>query len=301
MKRIKLYLLETRPQFFTATVIPILLGSVIGWRDAVAFNWSLFILTLTGGLCLHAGVNVTNDYFDHKSGNDGINREFVSPFTGGSRMIQKGLLAPLEVLSEGLICYAIGSAIGIYLVFRTGMPILWIGLVGVATSFFYTAPPVKLAHRGAGEIFVALDFGVLMTLGAYYVQTGRLAWTPLAASLPISILILLVLYINEFQDFTADTAVGKRGWVARLGREKASKLYGLILAAAYLALIFGVASGAVPQWGLAALLTLPIAFRAIKTARANYDSISLLTPANAATIQLHLLVGLMLTASYLVP
>ncbi|MBI2091921.1 MAG: 1,4-dihydroxy-2-naphthoate octaprenyltransferase [Deltaproteobacteria bacterium] len=299
MKKIKLYFLEMRPPFFTATIVPIILGSVMGWHHGADFSWGLFILTFAGGICLHAGVNVTNDYYDHASGNDLANTEFIRPFTGGSRMIQNGLLTPKEVLAEGFVFYALGSLIGLYLVFRCGLPILWIGLIGVATSFFYTAPPVKFVHRGIGEIFIALNFGTLMTLGAYYVQTGELSWAPVIASLPVGLLILLVLYINEFQDYNADKAVGKLHWVARMGREKASKVYGALLAATYLSVVAGVVYSAVPKWGLISLLTIPIAIKAYKTARANYDNVASLTPANAATIQLHLIVGFVLIASYL--
>ncbi len=216
-------------------------------------------------------------------------------------MIQNGLLTPREVLTEGLICYAVGSLIGLYLAYERGLPILWIGLVGVVTSFFYTAPPIKFVHRSIGEIFIALNFGTLMTLGAYYVQTQELSWAPVIASLPVGLLILLVLYINEFQDYNADKAVGKLHWVARMGREKASIVYGVLLAVAYLTVVAGVVYGAVPKWGLISLLTIPIAIKAYKITRANYDNVASLTPANAATIQLHLFIGLMLIASYFIP
>lgn len=301
MNKLKLYILEMRPPFFTATVVPVLLGSVMGWYHSGGFSWWFFALALLGGILLQAGVNITNDYYDHKSGTDDINKEFANPFTGGSRMIQNGLLTPREVLTEGLICYALGSLIGIYLAYERGLPVLWIGLIGVVTSFFYTAPPIKFVHRGVGEIFIALNFGALMTLGAYFVQAQELSWIPVIASLPVGLLILLVLYINEFQDCNADKAVGKLHWVARLGRERASKVYGILLAAVYLTVIAGVATGTVPKWGLVSFLTLPIAIKAYKTARANYNNTATLTPANAATIQLHLFVGLILTVSHFIP
>lgn len=301
MKKIKLYFLEMRSPFFTATIVPVLLGSVMGWHRSGGFSWGFFALTLLGGVLLHAGVNVTNDYYDHKSGTDDINQEFANPFTGGSRMIQNGLLTPREVLIEGLLCYAFGSLIGIYLAYERGLPILWIGLFGVVTSFFYTAPPIKFVHRGIGEVFIALNFGTLMTLGAYFVQTQELSWAPVIASLPVGLLILLVLYINEFQDYKADKTVGKLHWVARLGRKRASEVYGIFLIATYLTVIAGVMTRAVPKWGLATLFTLPIAVKAYKTARVNFDNLVQLTPANAATIKLHLFVGLILTASYFIP
>ncbi len=298
--KIKLYLLEMRPPFFTAAIVPVLLGSALAWHNTSKFSWFLFFLTLLGGVLLHAGVNITNDYYDHKSGTDDINKEFANPFTGGSRMIQNGLLSPREVLIEGLLCYAVGSLIGIYLIYRCGLPILWLGLFGVATSFFYTAPPIKLVHRGIGEIFIGLNFGTFMTLGAYYVQTQKLSWAPVIASLPVALLILLVLYINEFQDYNADKTVGKLHWVARMGRQAASKGYAILLISVYFMVALGVITGDLSKWSLAAFLTIPLAVKAIKIVRKEYDNPAALTPANALTIQLHLFIGLILTVAYLV-
>ena len=106
--KMKLWLLETRAPFLTAALIPVLLGTAIAWGIAGVLHWWYFLLTLIGGLCLQAAVNVLNDYFDHKSTCDDINVEYISPLTGGSRMIQMGLLKPSTVLKEGLIFMAIG-------------------------------------------------------------------------------------------------------------------------------------------------------------------------------------------------
>lgn len=171
----------------------------------------------------------------------------------------------------------------------------------MATSFFYTAPPVKLVHRGIGEIFVGLNFGTLTTLGTYYVQTQELSWAPVIASLPVAILILLVLYINEFQDYNADKAVGKLHWVARMGRQAASKGYTIMLSSVYFLIALGVVTRALSVWSFTAFLTIPLAVKAIKIARREYDNPAALTPANALTIQLHLIIGLLLTIAYLLP
>jgi len=301
MRKISLYFKEMRAPFFTATIIPIFLGSVMGWYHQGMFNWWLFLLTILGGVFLHAGVNITNDYYDHISGTDPNNMEFSSPFTGGSRMIQKGLLTPKEVLIEGLLFYAVGSLTGVYLVFQCGLAILWIGLIGVVTSFFYTAPPFKFVYRGIGEIFIGLNFGPLMTLGAYYVQARNLSWKPVVASIPVALLITAVLYINEFQDYKADISAGKLHWVARIGRANGSVGYGLFLLVTYLSIGVGILSRALPIWSLAAFSTLPIAIKAYRVARTNYDNVAQLTPANAMTIQLHLIIGIILSVVFLIP
>ncbi|MBC8183165.1 1,4-dihydroxy-2-naphthoate octaprenyltransferase [candidate division KSB1 bacterium] len=300
MNKVKLYLMELRAPFFTATIVPILLGTAIAYNLNSAFNWSYFLLTLLGGLLLHGGSNVINDYFDHKSNNDELNKEFVRPFTGGSRMIQEKLLTPKEVLVEAIVCLVLGSAIGIYLTIKIGWVILAIGIFGVFSAVFYVDPKVKLVSRGIGELFIGLNFGIAMTLGAYYVQTGLFSWIPIIASIPVAILIAALLYINEFQDAKADEAVGKNHLVIRLGKKRAVTGYVLLMIATYLAVVIGVVTDSLPPITLIALLTMPIAFKAIKVAQENYEDSAKLVPANVSTILNHLLTGLLLIVSFFV-
>lgn len=299
MGRVKLYFAELRAPFFTASVVPVVLGAVIAWAKCGQFRWGWFLLTLIGGMALHAGANVANDYYDHISGSDDINKEFVRPFTGGSRMIQNGLMTPREVLIEALVLYAIAIPIGVYFIIVRGPLILLLGVIGALSGFFYSAPPFKLVHRGVGEIFIGLNFGVLMTLGAYYVQAGSFAWEPVVASLPVALLIMAILYINEFQDYSADKAVGKRHWVVRLGKERAVWGFTLIMALTYLSIVAGVAARVLTPWALIALLTIPLALKAVTVARKNFGDSQALSPANAATIGAHLTTGIALTVAYL--
>ncbi|HID86608.1 MAG TPA: 1,4-dihydroxy-2-naphthoate octaprenyltransferase [Anaerolineae bacterium] len=298
--KFNIWLEEIRAPFFTATIVPVVLGAVIAWVRTGAFHWGAFLLTLLAGLCLHAGTNVINDYFDHLSGNDEINVEFVRPFTGGSRMIQKGLLQPQEVLRGALIFFALGSIIGLYLACARGPVVLILGLIGLFSGFFYTAPPIFLARWGIGELVVGVNFGVLMTLGSYYVQTRALAWEPVVASIPVTLLIAGVLYINEFQDAPADQAVGKTHLVVRLGRRRAVVGYEIIMAATYLSIVLGVLTQLISPFALLGLLTLPIALKSVRTARVHYDEYLKLAPANAGTVMTHLLTGLLLSVGYLV-
>ena len=297
--KMKIWLAEVRAPFFTATIVPILLGATIAWARTGTFHLGLFLLTLLGGLLLHTGTNVANDYFDHRSGTDDVNVEFVRPFTGGSRMIQIGLLTPREVLSGALAAFALACLVGLCLTYVRGPLIIVLGLIGIFCGFFYTAPPFNLVSRGIGEFFIGLNFGVLMTLGSFFVQAGHLAWEPVVASIPVGLLIAGVLYINEFQDAPADGAVGKAHLVVRLGRRKAAVGYLAILVATYAVIVFAVLLRITSPFTLIALATLPVAIRAVGVARAHYDEYLKLVPANAATVFIHLLTGLLLSAGYL--
>lgn len=298
--KLKSLIIEIRAPFLTATIVSVFLGTTIAWTRNSAFNLWFFLLALAGGVFLHAGANIANDYFDHKSGNDDINKEFVSPFTGGSRTIQLGLLSPREVLAEALFFYAAAVLIGVYFALTVGVAIIILGLVGVLSGFFYTAPSLNWAGRGVGEVLVAINFGALMTLGAYYVQTGILAFEPLVASIPISLLITAVLYINEFPDYTADKAVGKNNWVVRLGKAKAIYGYAAIVLGAYVFVLLNVALGITPPQVLLALIPLPLAIEAIRhTFKFHSEGSFKLAPANALTITFHFLTSILISCGYL--
>ena len=298
--KLLIYLEELRAPFFTGSIVPLVLGAIVAWHQTGEFHWGLFFLTILGGILLHAGANVANDYYDHKSGNDPANTEFVRPFTGGSRIIQQGRLTPKEVFTEAIILYGLALAIGIYLTWQCGIWVLILGVIGALTGFFYTAPPFRLVHRGIGEIFIGLDFGILMTLGSFYVQTSRLAWEPVIVAIPVAILIIMILFINEFQDTQADASVGKNQWVVRLGKSTSAKLYTIMVALVYLSVGVAVLLGVIPASTLLILLSLPIALKAISLTRQFYNDSQKLTPANASTVQLHLIGGVLLCVGYVI-
>jgi 1,4-dihydroxy-2-naphthoate octaprenyltransferase len=271
----------------------VFLGAAIAHARTGSFDALLFALTLAGVVFIHLGTNVANDYFDHLSGNDALNTQFVRPFTGGSRLIQEKLLSPRSVL------LAAAAAIGAVLTALRGPVIALLGAFGIASGIFYVAPPVRLAARGFGELFIGLNFGVLIVTGSYFVQTRSVSWESLTASLPLAVLIAAVVFINEFQDMNADARTGKRTLVVRMGLRKASGIYGVIMLGAFVPTAAGAASGIMPRTTLLALGVLPLALKAIAVARARYGSPKELAPANALTIVCHALTGALLTVGYL--
>jgi 1,4-dihydroxy-2-naphthoate octaprenyltransferase len=297
-RKVKSWIKELRAPFFTASAVSILLGTAIAWVKTELFHLGYFLLALLGGLLLHAGTNILNDYFDHKSGNDEANREFVRPFSGGSRMIQLGLLTPLEVLVGGFLFFFLGGSIGIFLALERGMFILLLGVIGVISGLFYSWPSLNWASRGFGELLVGLNYGVLMTLGAFYVQTQKIALEPIIASLPIAFLITAVLYINEFPDYQADKTVGKKTLVVRLGRKKAATGFVILIVITYLSLGVGVVLSILPPATLVGLISFPFFLKAISLSQRSHEKSFDLAPANAFTVMGHLITGFLLILSY---
>ena len=195
--------------------------------------------------------------------------------------------------------YATAVVIGLVLVAVRGAGLLWLGLAGVLISYFYTAPPLRLVHRGLGELCVALGFGPIMVLGTYFVQTGRYAVRPLVLSIPVAILVMLILYANEVPDRVADGRAGKRTLVVRFSPAWVLRGYAASAAAAYLVVVAGVISGVLPWPTLAALATIPIALRVLRGLREHFDSPYQLMPYLGKNVTLHLYTGLLLVAGTL--
>lgn len=281
-----------RAPFFTATLVPVLVGTALAWYDGVFSGW-VFLLTLVGAVAAHAATNVINDYFDHVYGNDEANLS-PTPFSGGSRVIQDGLMSPRQVLSIALTAYAITIIIGLALTLLRGWPVLLIGVIGIAISFLYSFKAAYWGH-GLGELLVGLGFGPVMVLGSYYVQTQSFSLGALWASIPVALLITGVLYINEFPDYPADGAVDKDTLVVVLGRKAAVPGYVALIAGAYCFIVAGVLLELLPWITLIALLTFPLAWKGIQGARRFYADAPQLIPTNAITIQVHLFTGLLLT------
>lgn len=338
VNRLRLWCRAVRAPFFTAALIPVLLGAVIAYDDlaragaAAGWNWSVFWLALLGAILAQAGTNLANDYGDHTSRNDEYNK-VPSPFNGGSRVIQAGLLAPWKVLFASALCFAATIGIGLYLNDRIGgaflanTPLLWIGVAGCVLGIAYTLGPVRLSYRGLGEIAIAIGFGPLVVLGMHYVMSAAemSPWSwgrPLCASLPVALLVMLIIWINQFQDAPADAKARKRTWVVRIGEqtgngfryERALTVYRVLNWLAFATIaglgVLGLAGNALgTPYAFVALATIPLYLYASRQADAwlkrwnqpDADRQRLpyaLLKVNAATIGNHFLTGLLLVMAY---
>lgn len=299
-ERLRAWLRAVRVPFLSAAGISVLVGTAVAWYERGIFDPFLFILTFTGALLIHAGTDLFNEYFDYISGNDQINEYRHLPFNGGTGVILDGQLSPGEVRWGGIICYALGGVIGIYLTAKSGLLILALGMVGLFSGYFYVGEPLKFAYRGVGELSVGCNFGLFIIMGSYYVQARVISPMVVVTALPITLLIAAVLYINEFPDYDADRLVGKANLVVRLGRRRAVAGYYLLIALAYGVIFVSVPLGLMPPVTFASVVTLPIAAKACSLLRRYYERPLELVPANAATVQTHLLVGLAFSLGFMI-
>jgi len=281
-----------RLPFLSATIVPILLGTAVASRYT-NIDWFYFALTILGGSLLHIGTNTSNDYFDHTSGTDEANYNYMVPFSGGSRSIQMGLISSKGMLYLSIITFALSGVIGIPLIMKAGFNILYLGLIGFLSGFFYTAPPFRFASRkGIGELLIGLNFGPLMVVGSFLVQTeGEFpVFEAALAGIPIGLLVAAIVYVNQFPDHDGDKATGKNNLVVVFGPERARIGYVLLVVGAFISIIVMALNGTFPMLSLMALVTSVFSIYTIKTLYKHYDN-RLLQPANAGTIALHFITG----------
>ncbi len=289
--RLQIWIEATRPFSFTASVTPVLIGSVLGAADG-PFSVGRFLLALFGSLFIHIGTNLINDYYDYVNGVD-------TPETlGPSQVIQRGLLTAEEVYWGGITTFAIGSVFGLILVGLCGWPILALGIVSVLAGYFYTANPLSLAYIALGEATVFIFMGPVIVIGAYYVQREVFALTPFLISLPVGCLVAAILQANNIRDLESDKARGKNTLATVIGRQAANwELAGLVYGAFVITaalVVFGYA-----PWPV--LLTFATLRHAVPAVRIPFktDKVEEVNVALLHTVKLHLEYGVLLIVGLL--
>jgi len=297
---IGVWIRELRAPFFTCTLVPVVLGTSVALYDSGVFDLVNFLLVLAGTVSIHAGANMIDDYFDYRSGCDlhPIYDELKSPFFGGSRILTDGKLSPRSVYLASMLSFTVGAVIGIYFVFLLGWPILALGVTGLFFGYFHVNYVCKW---GLAEFSLFLNFGPLITVGSYYVQTGHMTLMPWVASIPVGLIMACMLLINQVPDREADARSNKNTIAVRYGEKTAVDVFSGLFIAAYLFVVVSVLLGFMPPYALLALITLPLALRTIIIAEGSYDEPSEITLANKYTYQNHFFTGILLTVGYLIP
>lgn len=224
---LEIWWLAIRPRTLPAAAAPVLVGSAFAFYGGVFQFWPA-LAALAGALLLQIGANLANDVFDFKKGADTVER------LGPPRVTAQGLLTSHQVLIGMCVVLGLAALVGLYLVLVGGWVILVIGILALICAVAYTGGPYPLGYHGLGEIFVFLFFGLAAVAGTYYVQA--LALDPLVwfAAVPIGLLAMAILVVNNLRDIDTDRAAGKHTMAVRLGAERTRGEYLLLLVLAYL-------------------------------------------------------------------
>lgn len=265
MSKLNLWLIETRPQFLTLSIVLAFLGTTIAWYDGDIVIWHA-ILAGFGLILTHACVNILNDYFDYRSGIDlAVKR---TPFSGGSGLLPANKLTPRQVLWLGIVCFVLAVPIGIYFICISGWELL--PLLLFAAFFIILYSPLILKHPWP-EWAAGIGLGALPILGMYFIQAGGYTFHAWIGCVPSAFLVHNLLLLNEFPDVEADKIGNRMTMPIAIGKKRAAVIYSLVSITVYIWILAWVTAGffgwtstwVMPPWALLALLTLPFAIKGI--------------------------------------
>lgn len=285
------------PLIATST-IPVVLGISYAQYTGIPINLIIGALTIIGLLLLQIGINLIHDYYDAISLNDAY--KFQSSFTGGSNYIQHGISSPINIFTTGLVLVLIGGSIGIYLnTYQEGNVIILLGSFGALLAIFYSANPLKLSHKGFGELITLIIYGILPTIASYYLQVGTLTNFNelMLLSLPIGILAALIVLINNLHDFEADVLVNKRTLVVRIGKKWSIQAYRVLMVLSFAMVIAFILNNILPVSSLIYLISLPIGIYTMLKLNSSTDDKEGLYRISNLTVIVHNIFGLMISLS----
>jgi 1,4-dihydroxy-2-naphthoate octaprenyltransferase len=201
---------------------------------------------------------MVNDLFDLQEGIDTADypRAAYAPHP-----LLDGLVSRNGLLAAILICNLIDLAIAVYLTNRCGWPVMAFAVAGLLTSVFYVAPPLKLKHRGLGELAIFLIWGPLMICGTYYVMAGSVPATVWIASVPYGLAVTVALMGKHLDKADKDRAKGVNTLPVALGQDRALRATQWMVWAFYLVIVGLAASGGLPWMALVTLISVPQATR----------------------------------------
>ncbi len=255
-------------------------GSVIWWRATVA---------MVVAIALQVGTNYANDYSDGLRGTDTVR-------VGPVRLVAAGLASPRAVRGAAAAAFAVAAGGGLSLAAVAGWWLIPVGAACIAAGWFYTGGSRPYGYAGFGEVSVFVFFGLVATVGSAYVQVERITWLAVVGAVPIGLLVVALLVVNNLRDIPGDHASGKRTLAVRIGAPATRRLY-----AATVLVPFGVAV-VLAAWRpgvLLVLLSLPLAIPLVRQVLSGVEGKGLISVLGK-TGRLQLVFGALLAAGIVI-
>ena len=250
-----------RPRTFPAAIAPVLVATALAGDS---FNPLTALLALIVSLSLQIGVNYANDYSDGIRGTD-------NDRIGPSRITAGGLAKPAQVKSAAFISFGVAAVAGLGLAITTSWWLIAVGAISIATAWGYTGGKNPYGYMGLGELFVFIFFGLVATVGSFYVQTEEITGQSILAGVIVGSLACAILVINNVRDRAKDEVVGKLTLAVRLGDKRSRIFYSVLVVVPYL-----LTAGFGTPWTLLTLLTLPMTISILKALWSGIQGVDLI-------------------------
>ncbi|HUW88622.1 MAG TPA: 1,4-dihydroxy-2-naphthoate polyprenyltransferase [Candidatus Paceibacterota bacterium] len=272
-----------RPRTLAAALAPVIVATALAGSEAMASRAALALLV---SLSLQIGVNYSNDYSDGIRGTD-------SDRVGPIRIVASGLATPNSVKTAAIISFLVGAIAGLVLAILTSWWLIAVGATAILAAWYYTGGKKPYGYSGLGEIAVFLFFGLVATMGSYFVQTEEITLKSFLTAIPVGALACAILAINNIRDREKDQAAGKRTVAVRLGDQGSRNFFVGLLLLAHLSSLL------ITPWALLTLILAPLTFQLAHSVKSQIHG-SALIPSLARTGELQLLfAGLLALALWL--
>ena len=225
--KINSWILASRPKTLLAAVVPVMVGSALAISQG-KFFLLYSLIALVCSTLIQIGTNFTNDLYDFLKGSDTVKRK------GPRRVLASGLISVKEMKLAIVIVFGLTFLFGLYLVYSVGILILWVGIFSIFAGIIYTAGPYPLAYNGLGDLFVFIFFGIVGTMGTYYLHTQEISSLAFIVSLPVGGLITNILIVNNYRDIEEDRNSNKKTLTVILGKEFSRWQYIFFILISYL-------------------------------------------------------------------
>ncbi len=213
-------------------------------------------------------------------------------------LLHDGLLSTHQVWAAGLLCLALGSLLGLFLVGFRGTPLLTIGFIGVVGGLVYAGWPLHLSSRWLEDAAVFVGLGPLLVLGAFIALTGSLHLIPVLVSLALACLAESILHASRLQAFSADVNAKVRTLAVALGWERARILFYALVGLPYVLVALLILGRALPGWAWLTFLSVPLVARTcLSLWRATADQSQVLAGLDRQMAHAYLAFGVLLICS----
>ena len=244
-----------RPKTLPAAIAPVLVGtSFAGYNSSFLHT----LLALIVALALQVGVNYANDYSDGIKGTD-------ADRVGPMRLVGSGAASADAVKKAALISFLISALAGLILASRTSWLLIILGAICILAAWTYTGGPKPYGYQAMGEVSVFIFFGVVATVGTYYVQTESISREVLLASFAMGALACAILVLNNLRDLPKDEMAGKKTLAVVMGDKSTRDLYKWLM---FFALVMSVALTFFSFFYLLALVSLPLVSKSVRAVSA---------------------------------
>ena len=270
--------------------MPVFVSMMFLWSQGYEVSWWLGIMALVNIILVHAAGNVWSDYHDYKRGVDADD-------TFGVRILTDKQFTPKEVLTLSLSLQVAAVAMGLLMVYLTGITLLWFGLAGIALSLLY--PPLKYA--ALGDLVIMACYSVLPMLGTTFICSGEIVLAVLLLAIPVGSITVAILHVNNTRDIETDKRAGIRTFPILAGRSESIKIYIFEIIMPYCWLLIMVLLGCESPWTLLAIISLPLAIKnSKKMLSCKTEGIKAIAKLDEATAQLQLAFSLTLAIGLII-